>query len=48
MKNMIIKYMEKKYNLKADFIKRIKKNDFNFIDIIKIIIFFNKKGVIKK
>lgn len=36
MKELYIKHLSEKYNLKNDFIKKVLKNDFKFIDIIKI------------
>lgn len=46
MKKLYIKHLSKKYNLKKEFIKRILKNDFKFIDIIKIN-YYLRKGVRK-
>lgn len=42
IKQLLIKYMSKKYNLRNDFIKRISKNDFSIIDILKINIYLKK------
>ena len=43
MKKIIVKHIQKKYNLKEEFVKRILKKDFNIIDILKIDFILNKE-----
>lgn len=42
LKQLLIKYISKKYNLRNDFIKRISRKDFNIIDILKINIYLKR------